>query len=101
MVACQYVDSQGRRTYDVFLKVGNEMYKPPQSEQWAQALTPLMDWIKSGIEDRLEEAKTSNVDVPTKDAVDIIAEDVASEDAQSTSPPVAAPVDTAPVDVIG
>lgn len=70
-VAVEYFDESGRRHQDVVLRMGKDYYKPPNSEQWAQALRVVSGWLSEGIKGKLAVSSTR---VPVSDEVSVVDE---------------------------
>jgi hypothetical protein len=71
-VAIEYTDINGKFHTDVVLEVGNQLYMPPNSEQWTVQLKPLADWLLKGTKALLDAQRpVSAGEVPVEDKVDI------------------------------
>ena len=68
-VAVEYWDEYGRQHQDVLLRMGNDYYKPPNSEDWARALRGTASWLSKGIAAKLS-APASRV--PVDDSVSVL-----------------------------
>lgn len=47
-VAVEYYDGEGRRRRDVLMKLGDEYYTPPNSQEWAGSLKSVRPWLRDG-----------------------------------------------------
>lgn len=81
MVAVEYGDEYGRSRSVVLLKVGDQLYFPPNAEAWTEALKPVNQWLLDGAKAKLAER---SVTVPIEDSVDVIAAEMDSADDSST-----------------
>jgi hypothetical protein len=77
MVAVEYTDENGRQHTNVLFRVGNSVYMPKNSEQWAEELKPCSKWLAQGVLNLLADQK--QVDAPTQDSVDVVAASMAGE----------------------
>ena len=68
-VAVQYWDEYGRSHQDVLLRMGEDYYKPPNSEDWARALKGVASWLSKGVAGKLS---VSNRRVPVSDDVSVL-----------------------------
>jgi len=79
-VRCEMVASrwaENGKTHDgVLLKVGEDIYYPPNAEQWAAALREVMPWLAKAINAKLAPEMT---DAPKEDTVDVVASSLAQK----------------------
>lgn len=73
LVVVQYTDDQGRVHQNVAYHFMGEYYFDMNGEKWLQGLRRCSDYVTQGISSKLVRV----VDVPHKDAVDIVAGEIA------------------------
>jgi len=82
MIAVQYVDDYGQLRTNMLVKVGGQLYMPPNGESWAGALRPCMDWMARGVEGKVV---ASGATAPKEDAVDVVGNSVADRIKEETN----------------
>lgn len=70
-VAVEYFDAHGRRHQDVLFQMGDDLYKPHDSEGWAHALRGVAPWLSKGIKSKMAAPAAR---IPAQDAVSVVDE---------------------------
>ena len=85
-IALQWFDESGKAHDDVWLKIGDNYFIPPESELWASKLSQVKDTFARQLVAMMQDSEIKDV-APTKDAVDVVAANVASQPAVAAAPP--------------
>jgi len=68
-----YTDAAGNvSSTKIGVMVGDKLLEDPGGEQWATKLKTLMDWVKKGVQEKLNAQK--EVTAPKEDKVNILVE---------------------------
>jgi hypothetical protein len=72
--AIQYFDETGVRRVNILIKVGDQLYFPPNGAEWAASLKPAAEWVRRGVLGKIEALSTKSRDesLPQKDKVDVV-----------------------------
>lgn len=77
--AVQYYDENGTPRVNILIKVGDQMYFPPNGIDWAASLKPCAEWVKKGVLTKIGTGGPVE-ELPKTDTVSVIPEDDDGDD---------------------
>lgn len=72
--AVQYFDENGTQRVNILIKVGDQLYFPPNGIDWAASLKPAADWVKKGVLAKIGEGGQAEP-LPKDDNVDVMGDE--------------------------
>jgi hypothetical protein len=87
-VAVRYADETGKLIREFWYKIGDTLYQPPQSEQFAANVRTVKDGYAEQVNAILSAVFGDNSDIPSTDAVDVVSEQTAESVTKGDAPGV-------------
>ncbi len=79
LLAVEYTDGQGNIIKEFWYQVGDQVYQPPNAEQFAGQLKPVKEMYASQVRTRMLSQTATTDDLPKDDDVDIVSDETASQ----------------------
>ena len=77
VVAVRFADETGKLIREFWYKIGDTMYQPPQSEQFASSVRTVKNSYTEQANAILKSVFGDDSDLPTQDTVDVVSEQTA------------------------
>jgi hypothetical protein len=85
LVAVRYADETGKLIREFWYKIGDTLYQPPQSEQFAASVRTVKDSYANQVNVILKSVFGDDSDLPSTDAVDVVSEQTAQQQSVTKS----------------